>query len=207
MPAEQVICEPGRKLAHVYFPINLVASLLYTTRGGSTSEVAMVGNDGMLGVPVCLGGECTPTHAVVLNTGSTYRVRAQVMRDEIARSVSLQGLLLRYVQALMNQASLMAACNRHHSIDQQLRRLLLMSMDRLKSNRLFMTHESIANCLGVRREGITQAACRLQASGIICYRRGQIDVLDRRLLEASCCECYSVVKREAEILFPLSQAA
>ena len=207
LPAEQVIYEPGRHLTHVYFPIDLVASLLYTTRSGSTSEVAIVGNDGMLGVSVCLGGDCTPTYAVVLNAGSAYRVRVQLVRDELMRCESLQTLLLRYVQTLMTQASMMAACNRHHSIDQQLRRLLLMSMDRLGSGELFMTHELIANCLGVRREGITEAARHLQSAGIIAYHRGRIHILDRSRLETTCCECYSVVKREAEFLFPLPQAA
>jgi CRP-like cAMP-binding protein len=200
LPVGRVIYEPGGRLTHVYFPIDLIASLLYTTRNGSSSEIAIVGNDGMLGVAVCLGGDCTPDHAVVLSAGTAYRLKAHVLREEIAHSEALQRLLLRYVQALMTQTALVAACHRHHSVDQQLRRLLLMSIDRLSTNQLLMTHELIANSLGVRREGITEAAGRLQAAGIIAYRRGQITILDRNRLEQACCECYAVVKKEADFL-------
>lgn len=207
LPTGHQIYEPGGRLHYLYFPIDLTAALLCTTRNGSSSEVAIVGNEGMLGVAVCLGGECTPDHVVVLNSGSAYRFKAQILREQLGKSGALQALLLRYVQTLMTQAAQAAACHRHHSVDQQLCRLLLMSIDRLPSNQLAMTHELIANCLGVRREGITEAARRLQAAGIISYRRGQINILDRPRLEQACCECYAMARKEVDILSVLPMAA
>ena len=196
LKAGEVLYEPGERLRYAYFPVDLVAILLYTGQDGTSSEYATVGNDGMLSVALFLGAEQTPHHAVVLNGGTAYRVNAAALREEVTHSPVLRRVLLRYVQSLITQTALMAACHRHHSVEQQLRRLLLMSMDRLPDNNLSMTQEMIATSMGVRREGITKAAGELQAKGIIAYRRGHITILDRKQLEHSCCECYSVVKRD-----------
>jgi CRP-like cAMP-binding protein len=206
LDAGQVLYEPDRPIIWVYFPIDLVAALMYATRSGSSSEIAIVGNDGMLGVSVCLGGEFSPYHATVLSAGGAYRMKANALRAAFQRFAPLQSLLLRYVHALMAQTALVAACHRHHSVDHQLQRLLLVSFERLSGRRMRVTHEGMAHCLGVRREGVTQAAVRLQAAGIISYRRGEIVVLDQQRLESSCCECYALIKIEAGRPFAAAQA-
>ena len=202
MSSGQVLSEPGSILRHVYFPIDCIVSLLYVTESGASAEVSVIGNEGMVGVPLLMGGESMPSHAVVQSNGWAYRLPAQQLKDEFGRHEAVQSLLLRYTQALLTQIAQTAVCNRHHKIDQQLCRWLLLSLDRLPSNRLTTTHESIANMLGVRREGITDAAGKLQGLQVIEYRRGRITVLDRPRLETLCCECYSVVKREVDRLLP-----
>jgi CRP-like cAMP-binding protein len=176
--------------------------LLYVMVNGSSAEIAVVGNEGMVGVALFMGGETTPSRAVVQSAGHAYRLKGQFLKDEFHRAVSLQHLLLRYSQALLTQMAQTAACNRHHSVVQQLCRWLLLSLDRLSSNKLSMTQELIANMLGVRREGVTEAAGKLQAAGLIHYARGHITVLDRPRLESQCCECYQVVKKEFDRLLP-----
>ena len=195
-----VIYESGVQLGYVYFPTTAIIPLLYVMADGATAEIAVVGNDGVLGIALFMGGESTPSRAVVQSAGCAYRMRSTVMKVEFERGGSLQYLLLRYTQALITQMAQTAVCNRHHSIDQQLCRWLLMSLDRLEGNDLVMTQELIANMLGVRREGVTEAAGKLQAAGVIRYSRGHITVLNRSLLEKRCCECYGVVKREADRL-------
>jgi CRP-like cAMP-binding protein len=197
-----VLYEPGAKLRHVYFPTSSIVSLLYVMEDGASAEIAIVGNEGILGISLFMGGETTPSRAVVQSAGHGYRLRAQLLKDEFGRFGLMMRLLLRYTQALITQMSQTAVCNRHHSIDQQLCRWLLLSLDRLSSNELSMTQELIANMLGVRREGVTEAAGKLQDAGLIRYRRGKITVLDRPGLEARCCECYQVVKAEFDRLLP-----
>ena len=188
--------EPGRQLQHVYFPTTAIVSLLYVMESGSSAEIAGAGNDGMLGIALFMGGETTPSSAVVQTAGHGYRLPGRLLKEEFNRGGLMQRLLLRYTQALLTQMCQTAACNRHHSIAQQLCRWLLLTLDRLPSNELILTQELVANALGVRREGVTEAARDLQAAGCIRYRRGHISVLDRSGLEARACECYAVVKKE-----------
>jgi CRP-like cAMP-binding protein len=197
-----VLYEPGVQLRYVYFPTSSIVSLLYVMEDGASAEIAIVGNEGILGISLFMGGETTPSRAVVQSAGHGYRLKAQLLKDEFGRFGLMMHLLLRYTQALITQMSQTAVCNRHHSIDQQLCRWLLLSLDRLSSNELSMTQELIANMLGVRREGVTEAAGKLQDAGLIRYRRGKITVLDRPGLEARCCECYQVVKSEFDRLLP-----
>ena len=192
--------EPGSQLQHVYFPTTAIVSLLYVMESGSSAEIAGVGNEGMLGIALFMGGDTTPSSAVVQTAGHGYRLPGRVLKEEFNRAGLMQQLLLRYTQALLTQMCQTAACNRHHSIAQQLCRWLLLTLDRLPSNELIMTQELVANALGVRREGVTEAAGHLQAAGCIRYRRGHIAVLDRAGLEARACECYQVVKTELDRL-------
>ena len=200
LPLGTVLYEAGDVLRHVYFPVDCIVSLLHMLADGSSAEIAVVGNDGLIGIALFMGGETTPDRAVVQSAGHAYRLMGQRLKDEFHRNGTLQGLFLRYTQALITQMAQTAVCNRHHSVDQQLCRWLLLSLDRLSSNQLDMTQELIANMLGVRREGVTEAAGKLQRLGIIHYQRGHITVLDRLRLEALCCECYAVVKKEADRL-------
>ena len=200
LPLGTVLNEAGDVLRHVYFPVDCIVSLLHMLADGSSAEIAVVGNDGLIGIALFMGGETTPDRAVVQSAGHAYRLLGQRLKDEFHRNGTLQGLFLRYTQALITQMAQTAVCNRHHSVDQQLCRWLLLSLDRLSSNQLDMTQELIANMLGVRREGVTEAAGKLQRLGIIHYQRGHITVLDRLRLEALCCECYAVVKKEADRL-------
>jgi CRP-like cAMP-binding protein len=202
MALGQVLYEPGGRLRHVYFPITSIVSLLYVMADGASAEIAIVGREGMLGISLFMGGETTPSHAVVQSAGYGVRLKAQLLKDEFERFGPMMHLLLRYTQALITQMSQTAVCNRHHSVDQQLCRWLLLSLDRLELNELSMTQELIANMLGVRREGVTEAAGKLQDAGLIRYRRGRIVVLDRLALEARSCECYQVVKTEFDRLLP-----
>jgi CRP-like cAMP-binding protein len=202
MPLGHVLYESGSQLRHVYFPTTSIVSLLYVMEDGSSAEIAVVGYEGMVGVALFMGGETTPSRAVVQSAGHAYRMKGAVLKEEFTRAASFQHLLLRYTQSLLTQMAQTAVCNRHHSVDQQLCRWLLLSLDRLPSNRLTMTHELIANMLGVRREGVTEAAGKLQAAGLIRYSRGRITVLDRPGLEARSCECYLVVKKESDRLLP-----
>jgi len=206
---EQVPLELGRALyesgshqGYVNFPTTSIVSLLYVMEDGSSAEIAVVGNEGLVGIALFMGGESTPSRAVVQSAGYGYRLRAGVLQSEFARGGALQHLLLRYTQALITQMAQTAVCNRHHAVEQQLCRWLLLSLDRLPSNELIMTQELIANMLGVRREGVTEAAGKLQAEGLIHYSRGKITVLDRPKLETRVCECYVVVKREYDRLLP-----
>ena len=196
----EVLYESGCKLSHVYFPTTSIVSLLYVLADGATAEVAFIGNEGMLGIFMFMGGETTPSRAVVQSAGWGYRLKAERMNTEFKRAGPLMRLLLRYTQALISQITQTAVCNRHHSIDQQLCRWLLLSMDRLSSDTLSMTQDLIANMLGVRREGVAEAAAKLQRAGLIRYSRGRITVLDRPGLEQRVCECYAVVKREFDWL-------
>lgn len=196
----EVLYESGGRLNHVYFPTDSIVSLLYVMEDGSSAEIAVVGNEGILGISLFMGGETTPSRAVVQSEGSGYRLPAQLLKREFNRGGPMMLLLLRYTQALITQMSQTAVCNRHHSIDQQLCRWLLMSLDRLHSDELTMTQELIANMLGVRREGVTEAAGKLRDAGIIEYSRGHIKVLDRPKLEQHVCECYAVVKKEIDRL-------
>ncbi len=200
LPLGSVLYEPSQLLGHVYFPLDCIVSLLYVLADGGSSEVAVVGNDGLIGVALLMGGATMPSRAVVQSAGRCYRLNGRLLEDEFHRYGNLHQLFLRYMQVLITQMAQTAACNRHHSVDQQLCRWLLMSYDRLRSNRLAMTQELIANMLGVRREGVTDAAGKLQKLGVIHYSRGQIVVLDRARLEALSCECYAVVKRESDRL-------
>src|SRR5450432_2884814 len=202
MPLGQVLYEASATLTHVYFPTTSIVSLLYVMENGASAEIAVVGNEGLVGVSLFMGGESTPSRAVVQSAGHGLRLKAQLMKDEFNRAGPVLHLLLRYTQALITQMSQTAACNRHHSVDQQLCRWLLLSLDRLRANELAMTQELIANMLGVRREGVTEAANKLQQAGLISYSRGRITVLDRAGLEQRTCECYSVVKREYDRLLP-----
>ncbi len=198
----EVIYESGGELEHVYFPTNCIISLLYVMEDGASAEIAIVGCEGMVGVALFMGGESTPSRAVVQSAGHAYRLSGKVIKEQFIRAGAMQHLLLRYTQALLTQMAQTAVCNRHHSVDQQLCRWLLLSLDRLASNELAMTQELIANMLGVRREGVTEAAGKLQAAGLIRYHRGRITVLDRPKLEARVCECYAVVRKEFERLLP-----
>ena len=195
-----VLYEPAIELRYVYFPTTAIISLLYVMEDGASAEIAVVGNEGMLGISLFMGGNTTPSRAVVQSAGHGYRVKADLLKAEFGRFGATMHLLLRYTQALITQMAQTAVCNRHHSIDQQLCRWLLLSLDRLPSNELRMTQELIANMLGVRREGVTEAAGRLQKAHLIDYRRGHIKVLDRAGVEARCCECYRVVKTETDRL-------
>jgi len=197
-----VLYESGEHLRHVYFPVNAIVSLLYVMADGASAEIAVVGNEGIVGISLFMGGETTPSRAIVQSAGHAYRLPGQLLKDEFYRGGPMQHLLLRYTQALLTQMSQTAVCNRHHSLDQQLCRWLLLSLDRLQSNELTMTQELIANMLGVRREGVTEAAGKLQEAGLIKYSRGKIRVLDRPGLEARVCECYAVVKKEFDRLLP-----
>jgi CRP-like cAMP-binding protein len=200
MPLGEVLYESGNRLRHVYFPTTSIVSLLYVMEDGASAEIAVVGNEGILGIALFMGGETTPSRAIVRSAGHGYRLKAAVLKDEFNRAGSMLHLLLRYTQALITQMAQTAVCNRHHSVDQQLCRWLLMSLDRLPSNELIMTQELIANMLGVRREGVTEAAGKLQSAGLIHYHRGHITVIDRTGLEARACECYAVVKKEFDRL-------
>ncbi len=202
MALGNVLYESGSKMQHVYFPTTSIVSLLYVMEDGASAEIAVVGNDGILGISLFMGGETTPSRAVVQSAGESYRLKADLLLEEFNRAGPMMHLLLRYTQTLITQMAQTAVCNRHHSVDQQLCRWLLLSLDRLPSNELTMTQEMIANMLGVRREGVTDAAGKLQAAGLIQYSRGRIEVLDRRGLEARVCECYDVVRRETERLLP-----
>lgn len=201
----KVLYEPGDTLRHVYFPLDAIVSMLYVMESGASAEIAVVGNDGMVGIALFMGGNSTPSRAVVQSEGTALRLSARLLLDEFSRHADLQDLLLRYTQALMTQMAQTAVCNRHHTIDQQLCRWLLLSLDRLPGNQLVMTQELIANMLGVRREGVTVAAGKLHQAGVIDYSRGHITVVDRLGLEASCCECYRVVKVETDRLLPLAR--
>ncbi|MCA8281642.1 Crp/Fnr family transcriptional regulator [Burkholderia cepacia] len=202
MPLGKVLYESGGALSHVYFPTTSIVSLLYVMEDGSSAEIAIVGNDGLIGIALFMGGETTPSRAIVQSAGHAYRLDARILKDEFRRGGSMQRLLLRYTQALITQMAQTAVCNRHHSIDQQLCRWLLLSLDRLPSSELKMTQELIANMLGVRRSGVMEAALKLQDAGLIRYNYGHIEVLDRSGLEKRVCECYGVVRREFDRLLP-----
>jgi CRP-like cAMP-binding protein len=202
MQLGDVLYESGAPLRYVYFPTTSIVSLLYVMEDGASAEIAIVGNEGILGISLFMGGDTTPSRAVVQSAGHGFRLRADLLKDEFGRFGATMHLLLRYTQALITQMAQTAVCNRHHSVDQQLCRWLLLSLDRLRTNELSMTQELIANMLGVRREGVTEAAGKLQDAGLIHYRRGQISVLDRPGLEARVCECYQVVKTEFDRLLP-----
>lgn len=202
MPLGKVLYESGSSLSHVYFPTTSIVSLLYVLEDGASAEIAVVGNEGLVGVALFMGGQTTPSRAVVQSAGRGFRLKADLLMLEFNRGGPVLHLLLRYTQALITQMAQTAVCNRHHSLDQQLCRWLLLSLDRLNSKQLVMTQELIANMLGVRREGVTEAAGHLQNAGLIRYRRGQITVLDRQRLEQRTCECYAVVKKEYDRLLP-----
>jgi CRP-like cAMP-binding protein len=202
MPLGKVLYESGSTLSHVYFPTTSIVSLLYVMEDGASAEIAVVGHEGIVGVSLFMGGQSTPSRAVVQSAGHAFRLGAGLMLQEFNRAGPVLHLLLRYTQALITQMAQTAVCNRHHSLDQQLCRWLLLSLDRRDSNELAMTQELIANLLGVRREGVTEAAGHLQDAGLLRYRRGHITVLDRSLLEARACECYAVVKKEYDRLLP-----
>lgn len=202
MPLGLVLYESGIVLRNVFFPTTAIVSLLYVLEDGSSAEIAVVGNEGIVGISLFMGGETTPSRAVVQSAGYAYRLKGELLKTEFLLAGPLQRLLLRYTQALLTQMAQTAVCNRHHSLDQQLCRWLLLSLDRLPSNDLVMTQELISNMLGVRREGVTEAAGNLQKAGIIKYHRGHITVLDRAGLEARTCECYAVVKKEEARLLP-----
>jgi CRP-like cAMP-binding protein len=202
LPLGTVLYESGNKLTHVYFPTTAIVSLICVMDNGATTEIAIVGNEGIVGVSLFMGGGSTTSRAVVQSAGMGYRLKASQMMEEFNRSGAVLNLLLRYTQALITQMAQTAVCNRHHSLDQQLCRWLLLSLDRLRSNELVVTQELIANMLGVRREGVTEAAGRLHAAGFITYRRGHITVLDRAQLERRSCECYAVVRKEYDRLLP-----
>lgn len=203
LPLGKVLYESGGAMRNVYFPTDSIVSLLYVMESGASAEISVVGNDGLIGIALFMGGESTPSRAVVQSAGSAYRLPGQRLKDEFNRHEELLVLLLRYTQALITQMAQTAVCNRHHSVDQQLARWLLLSLDRLPSNHLTMTQDLIANMLGVRREGVTEAAGKLQKLGIIQYARGHITVLDRPALETHTCECYAVVKSETDrLLWP-----
>ena len=206
LPLGEVIYESGGQLEHVFFPTTSIISLLYVMEDGASAEIAIVGHEGMVGVSLFMGGETTPSRAIVQSAGRAWRLNARMLKDEFNRGGPMQRLLLRYTQALITQMAQTAVCNRHHSIDQQLCRWLLLSIDRLPSNELRMTQELIANMLGVRRSGVTAAALKLQNAGLIRYSHGHITVLDRPGLEVHVCECYAVVKREFDRLLPALQA-
>jgi CRP-like cAMP-binding protein len=202
MKLGEVLYESGGQLRYVYFPTTSILSLLYVMEDGASAEIAIVGNEGILGISLFMGGESTPSRAVVQSAGHAFRLKAALLKNEFGRFGPTMHLLLRYTQALITQMAQTAVCNRHHSVDQQLCRWLLLSLDRLQTNELSMTQELIANMLGVRREGVTEAAGKLQDVGLISYRRGRITVLDRPGLEARSCECYQVVKTEFDRLLP-----
>jgi CRP-like cAMP-binding protein len=202
LPLGQVLYESGCTMSHVYFPTDAIVSLLYVMADGASAEIAVVGNEGVVGISLFMGGGSTPSRAVVQSAGQGWRLRAAAIRDEFNDSAPVMHLLLRYTQALITQMAQTAVCNRHHVLDQQLCRWLLLSLDRLGGDELRMTQELIANMLGVRREGVTEAALKLQRDGLIRYSRGHITVLDRAGLEARTCECYEVVRKEYARLLP-----
>lgn len=202
MPLGRVLYESGDKMQHVYFPTTSIVSLLYVMENGASAEIAIVGNEGVVGVSLFMGGETTPSRALVQSAGQAFRVPSKVLKEEFRRGGALQHVLLRYTQALITRMSQTAVCNRHHSVKQQFCRWLLMSLDRLATNELTMTQKLIANMLGVRREGVTEAAGKLQKLGLIDYQRGRITVLDRAGVEKQACECYEVVKNEFKRLLP-----
>lgn len=202
LPLAHVLYESGATLSHVYFPTTAIVSLLYVLENGASAEIAVVGNEGIVGVSMFMGGKSTPSRAVVQSAGQGFRLKAETLEEEFNRAGPVLHLLLRYTQALITQMSQTAVCNRHHSLDQQLCRWLLLSLDRLQGDELVMTQELIANMLGVRREGVTEGALKLQNAGLIRYARGRITVLDRAGLEKRTCECYAVVKKEYERLLP-----
>jgi CRP-like cAMP-binding protein len=207
LPLGKSLYESGGKLSHVYFPTTSIVSLLYVMEDGASAEIAVVGNEGLVGVSLFMGGESTTSRAVVQSAGHGFRLRSSVLMQEFNRAGPALHLLLRYTQALITQMAQTAVCNRHHSLDQQLCRWLLLSLDRLKGHDLIMTQELMANMLGVRREGVTEAAGNLQRDGLIEYQRGRIKVLDRKRLELRSCECYAVVKTEYERLLPATTAS
>jgi len=207
MPLGWSVYESGGHQGYVYFPTNSIVSLLYVMENGASAEMAVTGNEGLVGIALFMGGETTPSRAVVQSAGHAYRLKAAVLKREFEHGGALQHLLLRFTQALITQMAQTAVCNRHHSVVQQLCRWLLLSMDRLPGNELRMTQELIANMLGVRREGVTEAAGKLQDAGLIHYSRGHITVLDRPKLETQVCECYAVVKREVDRLLPYKIAS
>jgi CRP-like cAMP-binding protein len=198
----QVLYESGKQMSHVFFPTTAIVSLLYVLEDGASAEIAVVGHEGVVGIALFMGGGSTPSRAVVQSEGLGYRLRAALVKDEFERAGPVMHLFLRYTQALITQMAQTAVCNRHHTLDKQLCRWLLLSLDRLEGPELVMTQELIANMLGVRREGVTEAALKLQAAGLIRYARGHITVLDRPALEARTCECYAVVKHEYDRLLP-----
>ncbi|HEY2978930.1 MAG TPA: Crp/Fnr family transcriptional regulator [Burkholderiaceae bacterium] len=202
MPLGHVLYESGRTLSHVYFPTTAIVSLLYVMENGASAEIAVVGHEGVVGISLFMGGESTPSRAVVQSAGQGLRLKAHLIKQEFEQAGPAMHLLLRYTQALITQMAQTAVCNRHHSLDQQLCRWLLLSLDRLQSSELVMTQELIANMLGVRREGVTEGALKLQKLGLIRYSRGRITVLDRPGLENRTCECYAVVKKEYDRLLP-----
>lgn len=206
LPLGKVLYESGAQQDFVYFPTSAIVSLLYVLEDGSSAEIAVVGLEGLVGVSVFMGGGSTPSHAVVQSAGAGYRIRANAFLGEFELSSAVSHLMLRYTQALITQMSQTAVCNRHHSLDKQFGRWLLLSLDRLPGNEVVMTQELISNMLGVRREGVTEAALKLQAAGIIHYARGHIWVLDRPALEQRACECYRVVKQEYDRLLPAVEA-
>jgi len=206
MPLGKVLYESGMTLTHLYFPTTAIVSLLYVMENGASAEIAIVGHEGLVGISLFMGGDSTPSRAVVQSAGKGFRLKAGGMMNEFNRSGPVMHLLLRYTQALITQMAQTAVCNRHHTLDQQLCRWLLLSLDRLPGNELVMTQELIANMLGVRREGVTEAAGRLQKDGLISYQRGRITVLDRGQLEQRTCECYAVVKKEYDRLLPAGKA-
>lgn len=207
LPLGKVLYEPGGVEMHVYFPTSGIVSLLYVMKNGDAAEIAVVGNEGIVGISLFMGGNSTPSSAVVQSAGWGYRLKAQTMKDAFERFGPVTHLLLRYTQALITQMSQTAVCNRHHSLDEQLCRWLLLSLDRLPGYELAMTQELIANMLGVRRQGVTECALKLQEAGLIRYSRGRIQLLDRQGLEARACECYAVVKDEYDRLLPAELAA
>jgi CRP-like cAMP-binding protein len=202
LPLGEALYESGSELRHVYLPTTAIVSLLYLMADGASAEIAVVGNEGIIGISLFMGGETTPSRAVVQSAGHAYQLAGSALKEEFNRGGAMQHLLLRYTQALLTQMAQTAVCNRHHSLDQQLCRWLLLSLDRLSGNDLVMTQELIANMLGVRREGVTEAAGHLQTAGLIKYSRGHITVVDRAGLEARTCECYAVVKKETDRLLP-----
>jgi len=202
LPLGDSVCEPYIQMRHVYFPVDAIVSLLCVMEDGGSAEIAVVGREGIVGVSLFMGGETTPSRAVVQSGGTAYRLGGNLLKDEFYRGGPMQRLLLRYTQALLTQMGQTAVCNRHHTLDQQLCRWLLLSHDRLPGDELLMTQELIANMLGVRREGVTEAAGRLQKVGLIRYHRGHIAMLDRDGLESRACECYRVVRREYDRLLP-----
>lgn len=206
MPLGEVLYESGVTMTHVYFPTTSIVSLLYVMEDGGSAEIAVVGNEGIVGISLFMGGESTPSRSVVQSAGTGFRMPGELLKEEFSRSGPVLHLLLRYTQALITQMAQTAVCNRHHSLDQQLCRWLLLSLDRLQGTELVMTQELIANMLGVRREGVTQAAMNLQRAGLIQYHRGRITVVDRAGLEQRTCECYGVVKREYDRLLPVRTA-
>jgi CRP-like cAMP-binding protein len=202
LPLGKALYEAGCPFTSVYFPTTAIVSLLYVLEDGASAEISVVGNEGIVGIALFMGGESMPNRAIVQSAGKAFKLDGQILNKEFSRSGSIQHLLLRYTLALLSQMAQTAVCNRHHSVDQQLCRWLLLSLDRLESNELLMTQELIADMLGVRREGVTEAAGKLQSAGLIRYRRGRITILDRPGLEARVCECYDVVRREFRRLLP-----